>query len=735
MATLVLTAVGTAVGGPIGGALGALVGQQVDQNILFKPPAREGPRIQELAVQTSSYGTQIPRIFGSMRIAGSVIWATDLKETQNTEGGKGRPDTTTYSYSACFAVALSSRPIRGIGRIWADGNLFRGVAGDFKTATGFRFFEGHEDQSRDGLIASAEGVDAAPAYRGMAIAVFEEMELADYGNRIPSLTFEIIADDGSIDLVDIVNDLSDHRISLYSQERLDGYAASGENRRAAMDPIVDNYRLSFSAENGVIFGHSRMKSTSSVKAIKTASYVTDINGSAVAKPQFETVSETKIPGQLTLRYYEPERDYQSGSQSGFRPGISRVIAQQDFPAAINASLAKRISQELLWNIYFERSSASIEVPRDAQLGKPGDLVQLDGQKAWVIRNHEFRAGSASLSLTSTGTHLEMADLESDGGRSVSNLDATAGVTRLALFDLPFAPQAPNQAATSAQLFAIAAGGKGWRNADLYQAQADGSVGKFVGKLSSPGILGSVEQVFEPGSALLLDQNTTVTVKLHHSDMRLNDADDVQLYAGKNVAILGQEIIQFARAEALGDGRYLLSRFYRGLAGTERFIENHKSQEVFMLVELASATSISPSHFTLFEPVKFAALGRDDAVPVLAEIDSPGNALRPREPVHIKSSFTDAGDLELVWTRRSRAGSEWVDHVDMPLAEEFEEYLVEWKSSSGESLGEASVGAPQFSVMKSQILDYREQEISQIQFNVRQRGQYTMSAAASLTVSI
>ena len=115
MATLVLTAVGTAIGGPIGGAIGAIIGQQFDQNILFKPQGREGPRLQELAVQTSSYGSQIPRIFGRMRVAGTVVWATDLKETRNREGGgKGQPSTTIYSYSACFAVALSSRRIQGI---------------------------------------------------------------------------------------------------------------------------------------------------------------------------------------------------------------------------------------------------------------------------------------------------------------------------------------------------------------------------------------------------------------------------------------------------------------------------------------------------------------------------------------------------------------------------------------------------------------------------------------------
>ena len=60
MATLILTAVGTLIAGPIGGAIGALVGQQIDQEV-FGPAARTGPRLKELVVQTSSYGTAIPR--------------------------------------------------------------------------------------------------------------------------------------------------------------------------------------------------------------------------------------------------------------------------------------------------------------------------------------------------------------------------------------------------------------------------------------------------------------------------------------------------------------------------------------------------------------------------------------------------------------------------------------------------------------------------------------------------
>src|SRR4051794_22606289 len=126
MATLILSTVGTVLGGPVGSAIGALIGQSIDQQLLS--PASRGPRLGDLSVQTSSYGTQVPRIYGTMRTAGSVIWATDLVQSTQTTGAKGQPDAT-YSYSVSLAVALSSRPVASLGRIWADGKLLRGTDG------------------------------------------------------------------------------------------------------------------------------------------------------------------------------------------------------------------------------------------------------------------------------------------------------------------------------------------------------------------------------------------------------------------------------------------------------------------------------------------------------------------------------------------------------------------------------------------------------------------------------
>ncbi len=111
MATLVLSTVGTALGGPVGGAIGSLIGQSIDQQI-FVLPKRKGRGSAISRSRRLHTATQIPRIYGTMRIAGSVVWATDLVESSETSGAKGQPDVT-YSYSVSMAVALSSRPACG----------------------------------------------------------------------------------------------------------------------------------------------------------------------------------------------------------------------------------------------------------------------------------------------------------------------------------------------------------------------------------------------------------------------------------------------------------------------------------------------------------------------------------------------------------------------------------------------------------------------------------------------
>lgn len=206
MAVLAFTAVGAALGGSLlpagislfgatlsgaalGGAIGGLAGSALDQTLLAPTVKTSGPRLQDVQITTSVEGAPVLRVYGRMRVGGQVIWATRFRETTDTEshGGKGGgAEVTTYSYSASFAVGLCEGPIDGIGRIWADGEVLE--------AAGFeiRLHTGGEGQAPDPKIVAVEGEAFAPAYRGLAYLVFEDLPLERFGNRVPQITVEAI---------------------------------------------------------------------------------------------------------------------------------------------------------------------------------------------------------------------------------------------------------------------------------------------------------------------------------------------------------------------------------------------------------------------------------------------------------------------------------------------------------------------------------------------------------------
>ena len=188
MAQLVLSTVGGAVGGPLGAAAGGAVGAMLDRAAIesLRPPREVGPRLKTLHVASAAEGAPVPAVFGRARIGGQVIWAARFKSRRiegRAGGGKGGPRTVEEAYSLSFALALSEGPIDGVGRVWADGKPMD------MTGVVMRVHRGTEDQRPDPLIAAVEG--DAPAYRGTAYAVFEDLPLGPYGNRPPQLSFEV----------------------------------------------------------------------------------------------------------------------------------------------------------------------------------------------------------------------------------------------------------------------------------------------------------------------------------------------------------------------------------------------------------------------------------------------------------------------------------------------------------------------------------------------------------------
>ena len=202
MATLLLSAAGAAIGAGFGGtviglsgavigrAIGATLGRAIDQRILGagSDPVDIG-RIDRLRLTGAGEGAPVGQVWGRMRISGQLIWATDFKETvsrRKTGKGAPKPKVNEYRYSVSLEIALCKGEILRVGRIWADGNEIS------PRDLNMRVYPGDEAQLPDPLIDAVEGAGKAPAYRGLAYVVIEDLELSAFGNRVPQFNFEVV---------------------------------------------------------------------------------------------------------------------------------------------------------------------------------------------------------------------------------------------------------------------------------------------------------------------------------------------------------------------------------------------------------------------------------------------------------------------------------------------------------------------------------------------------------------
>jgi hypothetical protein len=670
MATLVFGTVGRQIGGPIGAAVGALIGQRLDQAI-FGGGRREGPRLQELKLTTSSYGTPIARHHGRMRAGGSLIWATDLSEASETGGGKGQPSVTEYSYSASFAVALSSRPILGLGRIWADGNLLRGEAGDLKVGGTLRIHAGHGDQAPDPLIASDKGSDC-PAFRHTAYAVFEDLELADYGNRIPTLSFEVIADEGEVALADLVAPLGQPAATGRDLAGLEGFALEGGALADTLADIGMLYPLALDAAGDglAILAGDNVPAEPPVLPQPAAARDDDSFGRDDGRALSRLAGAPAIPEEL--RYYDVERDFQPGLQRAdgrARQGRSRTI---EFPGSFAADIARGLVNQAAERAGWARETLAWRIAELDPALAPGSIVRVpDRAGNWLVEGWEWRDQGVELELRRLprGPARQPA---ADPGTALNPPDLPTAPTLLEAFELPWDGTGSGDA--PAIFAAASSAGAGWSGAALYADKGGGLI-PLGGSGSRRSTIGETAGAVPPSPALLIDRQASIEVQLGSADFALTSTSPEALAGGANRALVGGEVLQFLTAAALGGGLWRLAGLLRGRGGTEAAAQaGHLAGARFVLLDEAPV-ALDPAKAAPSAGTAIVALGRGDAGPVSDPIANPGITLRPLTPVHPMAARNASGGLTLGWTRRARGAWGWPDEVELPLGEQHEAYRV------------------------------------------------------------
>lgn len=683
MATLILGTVGQIFGGPVGGIIGTALGGLVDRSVLGSTGrAREQGRISNPAVQSATYGEPIPIIVGRMRAAGNLIWTSGIREQSALTGGGKRsgPATTNFTYSASFAVGLAARRIAGIGRIWADGKLIRGADGVFVTPVTMRLHTGDEDQAVDPLITAAETLDGTPAYRGLAYVVFEDLPLAEYGNRIPNLTFEVIADDAPID-------------AGGAMARIAGAAGEAALAIAGNFPALTGHIVS---RTGTLADSLAPLLAIADAVMATGDGLAVVGGDAAVVGLPADAGDAHRPGDdrpserlrrsgadfeagcLELAFYDSSRDYQPGVER-VRRSSRPTVDQRSISAAMSPGEARGLALRLLAAGQAGRIEQTLRLPWRHLGLRAGSRLRLgNAPETWRVRELRFENFIVHLDLQRVPPTMQMpaslAGMMRMAAPAVAPVASPVpiGATKLHLLDLP---TLPGEVPALPRLWVAGSGaGAGWRRAGVAASLDGGASYGHLGVLEGGSIIGKTLSRLAPGTAFGWDRFASVDVELLADRDWIEGCAPAAVLAGGNLALVGDELIQFVHADAIAPRRFRLHGLLRGRRGTEAAIAGHAIGERFIVIDAGRMLAFEPPFEALARIAHVLPTGADDLDAVPTPVTINGAALRPLSPVYLRAQVV-GGDLVVEWIRRSRSGFAWTDFVDAPLGEADEAYVV------------------------------------------------------------
>ena len=704
---------------------------------------QEGPRLNDLSAPKSSYGAGIPKIYGSVRVAGNLMWATNIREVVSQSGGGGgkggggsTPETTTYSYYGTFAVLLGEGQIAGIKRIWLNSKLVYNIAPDadidtYNSSINFagklRIYYGTSSQGQDSLIAATQGAENTPAYRGRSYIVFDDIPLEEWGNRLPTVSCEVVQngyfstqvvsqttiertlvedENGNLSWVDVPTTTEVTRIALNSTPTSIGAIAQDICSRVGFNLAdLDTTEVSDIAVQGfwtntnisardalgqlqkvfffdVIESGGKLKF---IKQIRSSSPIT-IPLSDLATHEYGQerpddfnsirTQDTEILDEVSVTYLDVDFAYQQASQSAKRQ-ISPNKNKNDlkFDIVLTASTALSVAQKTLYLGWAQRRRFAFTLPLKYSTLEPGDIASIpffsgESQLIYILK---INIGVNFL-LECEGIPYEPSLLALSAiatAPAISLTIPTSSGTTLALLDINLVSDAD----ADFSIYIAATGNAGWRNAGLYVSRNNGSSYDFAKSLLTKTITGTCNNTLGTASEFTRDLGSSISITI--TSGQLESLSEIDFMNGRNCALVGNEIIYFKNATLTAASTYTLTELLRGRRGTEWAIPGHGANEIFVLLsgylERLEGQPLDINSQRLYKaPVPAQTLA--DINPT--GFTTTGKGLKPYAPCQIKGTRDGSNNLTISWVRRTRKGGMLVDYKDVDLSELSEAYEVD-----------------------------------------------------------
>jgi hypothetical protein len=447
--------------------------------------------------------------------------------------------------------------------------------------------------------------------------------------------------------------------------------------RAALQPLMEAYLFDAVDTGGKI------------KFVKRggASVVTipeEDLGASIGKPtQRLTITrqqEIELPASVVVEYMDVDANYEIGLQSERRL-ITQSVEERvmRLPIAMTADEAKQLCVKHLSAAWIQRTRYTFSTTRKYSWLDPADVITVtEGGIDHLMRITEMSYGGGVVQFKSVAE--DVSSYTSDaGGVDLPGDEQDVnypGPTLLVLIDCPLVVSTNN---TPGLYIATLGYLDAWEGAGVFKS-ADGQNWNFrpdwmsfldakIAKASS--VLADVVDPF------IWDEGNTVTVQMIDGSDSLISATEAEVLNGANMAILGDELIQWKTATFISTGKYQLSGLLRGRKGSEWATGSHAIGDYFIPISTDNVNFVEFPVDDLNVPYWYRA--QSSGTPEVSEKQVFTNTIRnmkPLSPQHVAATRDGSGNITITWIRRTRIGGEWTDGGDAPLGETTEAYEVD-----------------------------------------------------------
>ena len=594
-----------------------------------------------------------------------------------------------------------------------DGQTYNKAKVRFKA---LHLYMGSEEQLPNARIEAYLGVGNVPAFRGLCYFVLQDLQLEDFGNSIPTFAIEVVRKIGDVQLTEIISDicrecgLEDGEFDgigyMPADTMLPGFAVT---QAASGRQLLNNLQAVYpfeAAESAyrLVFSWVNQRPKAIIRREDFAARPQE--GERVPAVEITRSHDFDLPRRMNLKFQEPARAYSTNTVFATRQATeSNTDETIDMPIALTRAMAKTQVEEMLAMRFTARRTYKVVLPRKYVVIEPGDPVLVPdpddptGYEYQAWRCVEVAIGNNGLlemtfvdhyhhGSVAALTEEDLPDDDPDDG-----LLPTSSPTQAYMLDIPLLFDDDDD--DIGFYVALSGSASGWPGGDLLLDVSSGGTFTAFGITDENELAGSSwyaiarsQELVPHGFALtalppavpgLWDYGSKVRVLLLNREIELSSVDpDDALVLPLNFAVIGDELVQFAKAVDLGNGLWELSHFLRGLRGTDHLVGGHVPGERFVRLNQNVIERVTHTLRQLNRPATYRAVTSGDDMETARSFSfvNTGNSLRPFAPVVFDAARSPDGAIRFKWSPRARQHGGLVSGQETVIDQPFEVYEID-----------------------------------------------------------